>query len=63
MMIMCIASITKFSAFYFIQGFLFRDKNGMPEVAPQWEHRFKHAVNRYNRGRREKKWIRQKARS
>ena len=29
-------------------GFLFRDKNGMPEVAPHWEQRFKHAVNRYN---------------
>lgn len=29
-------------------GFLFRDKNGMPEVALHWEHRFKHAVNRYN---------------
>lgn len=29
-------------------GFLFRDKNGMPEVAMHWEHRFKNAVNRYN---------------
>ena len=29
-------------------GFLFRDKNGMPEVAMQWEHRFNHAVKRYN---------------
>ena len=29
-------------------GFLFRDKNGMPEVALHWEHRFKNAVNRYN---------------
>lgn len=29
-------------------GFLFRDKNGMPEVALHWEQRFKHAVNRYN---------------
>lgn len=25
-------------------GFLFRDKNGMPEVALHWEQRFKHAV-------------------
>lgn len=29
-------------------GFLFRDKNGMPEVALHWEHRLKNAVNRYN---------------
>ena len=29
-------------------GFLFRDKNGMPEVAMHWEHRFNHAVKRYN---------------
>ena len=29
-------------------GFLFRNKNGMPEVAMHWEHRFKNAVNRYN---------------
>ena len=29
-------------------GFLFRDKNGMPEVALHWEHRFKNVVNRYN---------------
>jgi len=29
-------------------GFLFIDKNGMPEVAMHWEHRFKHMVNRYN---------------
>ena len=29
-------------------GFLFRDKNGMPEVAMHWEHRFKNAVQRYN---------------
>lgn len=29
-------------------GFLFRDKNGMPEVAMHWEHRFNHMVNRYN---------------
>lgn len=29
-------------------GFLFRDKNGMPEVAMHWEHRFNHAVHRYN---------------
>lgn len=29
-------------------GFLFRDKNGMPEVAMHWEHRFNHAVKRYS---------------
>ena len=29
-------------------GFLFRDKNGMPVVAMHWEHRFNHAVKRYN---------------
>lgn len=29
-------------------GFLFLDKNGMPEVAMHWEHRFNHAVKRYN---------------
>ena len=29
-------------------GFLFRDKNGMPEVAMHWEHRFNHAVKRYD---------------
>ena len=29
-------------------GFLFRDKNGMPEVAMHWEHRFNHMVKRYN---------------
>lgn len=29
-------------------GFLFRDKNGMPEVAMHWEHRFNLAVKRYN---------------
>lgn len=29
-------------------GFLFTDKNGYPEVAMHWEHRFKHMVNRYN---------------
>lgn len=29
-------------------GFLFRDKNGMPEVALHWQHRFNHAVARYN---------------
>lgn len=29
-------------------GFLFRDKNGMPEVAMHWEHRFNHVVHRYN---------------
>ena len=29
-------------------GFLYLDKNGMPEVAMHWEHRFNHAVSRYN---------------
>lgn len=29
-------------------GFLFRDRNGMPEVALHWDHRLKNAVNRYN---------------
>ena len=29
-------------------GFIFRDKNGMPEVAKHWERRFNHAVKRYN---------------
>ena len=29
-------------------GFLFRDKKGMPKVAMHWEHRFNHAVKRYN---------------
>lgn len=29
-------------------GFLFRDSDGMPEVAMHWEHRFNHAVKRYN---------------
>ncbi len=29
-------------------GFLYRDKNGMPEVAMHWQHRFNHAVKRYN---------------
>ena len=29
-------------------GFLFLDKNGMPEVAMHWQNRFKHAVKRYN---------------
>lgn len=29
-------------------GFLFIDKDGMPEVALHWEHRFHHAVTRYN---------------
>ena len=29
-------------------GFLFRDRKGMPEVAMHWEHRFNHAVKRYN---------------
>lgn len=29
-------------------GFLFLDKNELPEVAMHWEHRFNHMVNRYN---------------
>lgn len=29
-------------------GFLYLDAQGMPEVALHWEHRFRHAVNRYN---------------
>ena len=29
-------------------GFLFRDKKGMPQVAMHWQHRFNHAVKRYN---------------
>ena len=29
-------------------GFLFVDKNGYPEVAMHWEHRFNHMVHRYN---------------
>lgn len=29
-------------------GVLFYDKQGMPEVAMHWEHRFKHARQRYN---------------
>ncbi|MCM1238897.1 MAG: site-specific integrase, partial [Lachnospiraceae bacterium] len=29
-------------------GFLFTDKNGYPEVAMHWEHRFNHMVRRYN---------------
>ena len=29
-------------------GFLYLDKDGMPEVALHWEHRFNHAVARYN---------------
>ena len=29
-------------------GFLYLDKDGMPEVAMHWENRFKHAVTRYN---------------
>ncbi len=29
-------------------GFLFTDKNGYPEVAMHWEHRFNHMVKRYN---------------
>ena len=29
-------------------GFLYLDKDGMPEVAMHWQHRFNHAVERYN---------------
>ena len=29
-------------------GFLFQDKNGMPEIALHWDHRLKNEVNRYN---------------
>ena len=29
-------------------GFLFRDKNGMPDVAMHWQNRFRNAVRRYN---------------
>lgn len=29
-------------------GFLFLDKNDMPEVAMHWQHRFNHMVKRYN---------------
>ena len=29
-------------------GFLFLDKDGLPEVAMHWEHRFNHMVHRYN---------------
>lgn len=29
-------------------GFLFLDKEGLPEVAIHWEHRFNHMVKRYN---------------
>lgn len=29
-------------------GFLYLDKDGLPEVALHWEHRLRHAVNRYN---------------
>ena len=29
-------------------GFLFLDKEGLPEVAMHWEHRFNHMVHRYN---------------
>ena len=29
-------------------GFLFTDKNGYPEVAMHWEHRFNHIVKRFN---------------
>lgn len=30
------------------ERFLFTDKNGYPEVAMHWEHRFNHMVKRYN---------------
>ena len=29
-------------------GFVYLDKNDLPEVALHWEHRFRHMVNRYN---------------
>ena len=29
-------------------GFLYLDKDGMPEVAMHWQHRFNYAVQRYN---------------
>ena len=29
-------------------GFLYLDKDGMPEVAMHWQHRLNHAVQRYN---------------
>lgn len=29
-------------------GFLYLDKEGLPEVAMHWEHRFNHMVHRYN---------------
>ena len=29
-------------------GFLFYDKNGLPEVAMHWEHRIKHMRDKYN---------------
>lgn len=29
-------------------GFLLLDKDGRPEVAMHWQHRFNHAVHRYN---------------
>ena len=29
-------------------GFLFLDKDGMPEVSMHWQHRFNHMVHRYN---------------
>lgn len=29
-------------------GFLFYDKEGLPEVSMHWQHRFRHMVNRYN---------------
>ncbi|MCR5273094.1 MAG: site-specific integrase [Lachnospiraceae bacterium] len=29
-------------------GFLYLDKNGLPEVAMHWEHRFRNMVKRYN---------------
>ena len=29
-------------------GFLYLDKDGMPKVTMHWQHRFNHAVQRYN---------------
>ena len=29
-------------------GFLYLDKEGMPEVVMHWQHRFNHAIARYN---------------
>ena len=31
-----------------LTGFLYLDKNGLPEVAMHWQHRFKSMVNHYN---------------